>query len=245
MIIEVRTTPLKRYNSVLKINEPTLVLPDLHIPYHNGKWVNRCIKAARSLGATAVLLPGDAFDGNWASKYGDNSPERLVDEVRAWKEDVLPALRSSFEHIYVTIGNHEFRTTRATDFKIQTIEFVKGFFAADGVVFSEYHYAYVLDCWVGHPKGAGTTEHLKVARREGRNAILAHTHHWHVSQLEHGRGFAAQIGWCGDPEKMKYYRIDAPAPQAYVNGACVLKKENGVVVPYLMCDPWNPPEMYE
>lgn len=247
--IHVRGTMTRRFNDYLKLKEDCLILPDLHIPYHNSTWVNRCITAAKALGITSVFLPGDVVDVNWASAWGDSANEGLDDEIKAWRDDVEPALLDAFERIYWVQGNHEFRLARRVDHRANTQTLVSSLFGRtdDRLVISEYHWGEVHGVWVGHPKQSGTTAHKNIARVRNTDAVLGHSHHVHASQTEDGRHVGWQIGWCGDPNKMRYISVQAPhGAQAYVNGAAIIMKlpdtQRPVILPLI--DGTLPPEAY-
>ncbi len=233
----VRATPTRRFNDYLRIDEDCLILPDLHIPYQDSQWVNRCIEAAISMGIKHCFLPGDVIDANWASAWGDNAAEGMDDEIKAWAEDVEPALLASFDKVYWTLGNHEFRISRISSHRTPTESWIKNLFGRrdDQVVFSEYHWGLVRNVWVGHPKSAGRLAHLHVARVKGADAVLGHTHHFHASQTEDGKHFGWQIGWCGDASKTRYINVQAPhGQQAYVNGAAIIKQFPGLPKPTIL-----------
>ena len=244
------TAPVvRRYNDYLRINEDCLVLPDVHIPYHNASWINRCIAVARAMGIPSVFLPGDAIDANWASAWGDSAPESLEDEVEGWTKHVEPALLDTFQRIYWTVGNHEFRMARSVDHRVATHTWLSRLFGRtdDRLVITEYAWGEVHGVWVGHPKQASKAAHLNLARVKNQDAVLGHTHHFHAGQTEDGRHFGFQIGWCGDPAKMRYINVQAPhGNQAYVNGAAIIMREPGAtratILP--MVDGVMPPEAY-
>lgn len=245
MTAKLKAYPTPTYTeSVFSTEEDTLILPDVHAPYYNADWIERCVRVAVKKGVNRVFLPGDWVDSNHASKYGNNAPETLKDEQAALNQ-LLDYLLEYFDYVDACTGNHEDRMTRVTDNKISTQQMLEAFFGREeGFVIWPQHYGYIYDVWVGHPRGASKYEHVKVGLEQNRSALLAHTHHFEMCQSADGNQFYAQIGWCGDADRTKYYKYAAPGPRAYVNGAAILTKRKDKVQPIIMVDNVLPPESY-
>ena len=90
-----------------------LILSDVHAPYHSRAWLNRAVRfGERAKGDFVCILAGDTCDFSSLSSHAPHeSPPTLKSEINSART-VIRRLADSFKHVYVTLGNHEFRATR-------------------------------------------------------------------------------------------------------------------------------------
>lgn len=94
--------------------ERVLILPDIHVPYHDGESLELAVAEGRKRKASVVVLNGDYGDFYAVSAWQTNPKLRdLAGEVVAMK-DGLAWLRSQFPkaRIIYKAGNHEHRWDR-------------------------------------------------------------------------------------------------------------------------------------
>jgi len=92
----------------------TLLLPDLHVPYHEVGAVELAVEYGIEHGATQVLLVGDFIDCHRLSQFvPDAEAVSFAEELRI-AHDVLDYLQDRFQgaKFYYKIGNHEERLER-------------------------------------------------------------------------------------------------------------------------------------
>jgi len=234
------------YSESIQVNEPTLILTDTHLPYADYEWIGRTLRVAKRLKVKDVVLGGDVVDGNAYSRWGNNGKEGLEHERRAWYDELHPQLsKSGIKHNYWILGNHEDRFARAVDYRTDTGDLIRAMFEMKNTTISDYHWCYVYDVYVCHPKGAGEKEHLKIAEQVNTHVVCGHSHHWYMSQTNSGKHMAFQIGWCGDENKLRYYMTDAPhGSKRYVQGAMIVLQKRGKTVFLPMVAGGIEPEVY-
>jgi hypothetical protein len=72
------------YENPIELTGDALVLGDMHIPYHDAPFVNRCILTAQDAGIKKVILGGDWLDLHGMSKWPDDfaqTPKIISDPV--------------------------------------------------------------------------------------------------------------------------------------------------------------------
>lgn len=76
------------WNTPPVIEGDALIMGDLHLPYHNAQFVNRCLEVAHALGITKLILAGDALDmkafSHWPDDFSDS--ERMMASNNVTKE---------------------------------------------------------------------------------------------------------------------------------------------------------------
>jgi len=99
----------------MRRSHPTLIVPDVHVPYHDESAVQACLEVARSIRPKWVIFLGDFLDCYKVSRWSKN-PERtetLQDEIEQGKE-LLARFRQAAPGaacIFIA-GNHEDRIRR-------------------------------------------------------------------------------------------------------------------------------------
>ena len=98
----------------LSAGRKILVLPDIHVPYHNEKAVIKALTDGKIFGCDTVILLGDTMDCHMLSTHKKmKGALDMVDEVKQTKE-LMALIRRAFpsaEVLYME-GNHEQRLSR-------------------------------------------------------------------------------------------------------------------------------------
>jgi len=94
----------------------TLVIPDLHIPFHNKKALDFLVKTALSRGITDIVCIGDFFDHYWESKkYIKNYNIMGPIETKKASQKSLELFGKEFPYMDFIIGNHDLRIVITND----------------------------------------------------------------------------------------------------------------------------------
>lgn len=99
---------------VMLTGKKTLVIGDLHVPYHDRNALMLALEHGYKIGVDAVLILGDFIDFYAASKWETDPRKRdLWKEIETGRE-VLKTIRSGFPKakIYTKMGNHDERYER-------------------------------------------------------------------------------------------------------------------------------------
>lgn len=97
--------PQSRYrvwNDPPHIEGDVLILPDMHIPYHNAEFIEKCIRAAVSMGISTVLFPGDVLEAAafsaWPEPFSEERPKvissELESKIMAIADKASPSIRA-------------------------------------------------------------------------------------------------------------------------------------------------------
>ena len=89
----------------------TLLLSDIHLPYHDVDAVTAALKRGKDEGIDSIIINGDLIDFHTISRHEkDPTARSFWSEVEMTRE-FFDRLRDVFpdEHIYYKIGNHEER----------------------------------------------------------------------------------------------------------------------------------------
>ena len=68
--IELPESPIRDFNNYPEIEAGCLILSDLHFPYHDKNWIERCVAYARKQNITRLHVNGDVTDGTNISRHG-------------------------------------------------------------------------------------------------------------------------------------------------------------------------------
>lgn len=106
----------------------TLLLPDIHIPYHSKKSLSAAISAGVDAKVDAVVLTGDQADFYELSRYDKDPRKRPVVEEMEMLRDFLTSLRGVFPtaKILYMDGNHEQRLVKYIQSKASALAGLKG-----------------------------------------------------------------------------------------------------------------------
>jgi predicted phosphodiesterase len=94
--------------------EPMLIVPDIHIPYHDKKAVGLMMRVAKDLKPKHLILLGDAIDNYSVSSHSkDPNRVRMLDEeVSALNAELDKFDALNAKHKVFISGNHENRLER-------------------------------------------------------------------------------------------------------------------------------------
>lgn len=88
-----------------------LILCDLHIPYHNAKFIDTAIKQGKHYGCDFILLNGDIMDCYATSRWQTDPRKRNFKRERDKTVEFMHYMRGQFPkaRIVYKLGNHEER----------------------------------------------------------------------------------------------------------------------------------------
>ncbi len=124
-----------------------LILPDIHVPYHDKTALVTTIKYGKDNGADLILLNGDAADC-YAISFWERNPEQrdFGNEIKVMRE-FIHTMRATFPkaRIIYKLGNHEERFIRYMRVKAPELIGVDLFNFADMLKLNEYGIELVQD----------------------------------------------------------------------------------------------------
>lgn len=192
-----------------------LVLPDVHVPYHDQAAWNLAVRAVRVLQPDLLVVIGDFVDCYSVSQFSKDPrrKQNLQWELDAANEE-LDKLRDTAGSYLYTVGNHEHRIERyihqrapELDGMISLQEYLKakerGF---QWVPYKDFvkvgKVAFTHE--IGHAGKMAATHSLAAF---GGNLVIGHTHRAatiYSGTVDEERHFCLNVGWLGDPKQVDY-----------------------------------------
>jgi hypothetical protein len=215
-----------------KTSDSILLVPDVHVPYHDrGAWA-LLLAVARHLQPAHVVVLGD-FADCYSVSFHDKSPRRiskLADELEAVSECLreLEAATPCAARIYVE-GNHEARMSRYISRQAGALHGIVGTtypeiveLPAHGWHWVPYHQAWAIgDLHVTHDVGRAGVYAARQSRMAfGSSIAIGHVHRMaieHERTVDGRHHLGASFGWLGDAEAVDY-RHRSLARREWVHG---------------------------
>lgn len=222
----VRPSRYPRYDAPPTIDGDVLILSDLQIPFHDARWIARCLCVARAWRVNRLLLNGDIVDLAAFSIFvnaGTPDSEQELDEC----ERTIAGVIDGFERVLWIKGNHENRLSNRVGTNITTRRVGKLIGVDDAIETSEYYFALVGDDWlIEHPKNSSIIPArvaAQLAAKFHRNVITGHGHTHGTAQDVSGKYISIDAGVCCDPERMSYAALRHSTRPAMTRGAVILR----------------------
>jgi hypothetical protein len=230
----------RRYDKVPTIDEPCLVMADLHVPYHDSTWCNKVIHLALLWGIKNLVLAGDLMDLASLSRHVPHygvEEESLEDNLDLGGR-VFDAL-VEFERILYISGGHELWLLRHLKESLSMARFARMFTDLEQLEASPYHKCKIGSEWhISHPKNVSVIPAripFFLVRKHRKNVAIGHDHVWGMVQDDSGENVGVSIGVCCDPLRLAYVALEDTTRPAVTQGALIIK--NGK--PWLLSPKWT------
>jgi len=213
----------------ITVQGDALCLFDLHMPYHDAKWINRVVGLAQNWGIDQLVLGGDAWDANALSPFGPQAGPPGDDELES-AEETMDQLGRCFGHTVYFAGNHELRPSRALQRRIGVKWFMRLFAPADDFELSDYQWCrlvsggetYMLD----HPRNS--SKHATLVAKDlvanwRCHVVTGHMHRWGMTRDTSGLNWAIDAGVCADEGRMAYVtKVHTRHPRWYLGAVLIV-----------------------
>lgn len=224
----------------LKKLDSTLVIPDVHAPYHDKRAWACMVRVARRLRPRNVIVLGD-FNDCYAISAHDRDPRRisqLSDEVKVSRRLLEEIEDLGAENLDFDLGNHENWLKKSLQ---KHIPGLLNMVSMAGALRLKEHgwrvHEYQTHARLGKLYHTHTVGHagVLVAQRTGqafqKSVVVGHAHRFQVyyfGDVAGGRHFAACLGWLGDARAANYLHESQKA--AWAQGFGIVRHEkNGNV----------------
>jgi len=229
-----RPSPVAPYADPLVVEGDALILSDMHCPFHDADWAERCMRLAVRWDVHIVGLPGDLIDMAAFSSFAKRDDVTFKEEVRA-TEAMLQSLAEHFDTIIYAPGNHEHRITRKVDYMGDIATFADMWIKSEKVRLVEHHLFMIVSGGerfrITHPKNASiqaTAVPRKLCAKYNSNVISGHGHLVGMTRDDSGRFWAIDCGVMADPRRIDYLQLE-DSTRPMVGQGCVIIK-SGVPV---------------
>lgn len=192
----------------------TLILNDLHGPWHDQRAVDLTLDIAEDINVDRILINGDLLDAYNINSHGPKHPDiqATLEHELAWGNDFIADLRKRFkkQHLVFLFGNHEYRLDR---FTMKHCPSYWNFIKLENMLelerheveWYDYNYAYRLektDLFIQHspPSYSKNAAMVSLERKLDRSFIYGCTHRmqWASRTGYSGEVYHAVLnGWLG------------------------------------------------
>jgi len=207
-----------------QIDPPVLVISDLHIPYHESKWLDRVLIEAKKRNIKNILIAGDLIDSKRVAHWRSEDGIKL-DEELDYAREIIEEIKEHFS-IQVILGNHDERLSKLVGREIRTEQLLSRWL---DVEVHRYHQAYIGSTWmVSHPQNyskAPAQPALALATKYEMNVAVAHTHQFSIARTLSGKWWAVEIGTCMNSELVEYLHRNLSTHPRHQNGALIIEKD--------------------
>lgn len=233
-----------KYDAPPRVGGDALVLADLHVPYHDGPWLNRCVDLALHWRVPNLVLAGDILDLSALKSFAPFFRAEEGEEVPDLESEFEDAGRifdsfAAFERTLYISGGHELRLLRTLDRPLAVARFAKLFTDLPQLEMSAYHKCEIGGGWhVSHPKNMSVIPArvpFFLIRKVRKNVAIGHDHVWGMVQDESGKNVAVSIGVCCDPKRLDYVALQNSTRPAVCQGALIIKRNK----PWLLSPKWT------
>ena len=220
------TSPVKKKKPLIS-DENTIVLSDIHVPYHDKPMLELALACAETSKVKNFIIAGDFLSLD--AFYDGGVVESVMAELDLARK-IVEHIDDSFNSpkIYWIMGNHEYRLVRQTEKQLGIDALAKIIEGGADLEVSDLAWMRIKG-WgiVAHPGNYSKiplSVPLELAEINRSNIITAHTHH--VGQAYSKSGYAAiESGVLCDQERAAYkQRLMKRMPQ-WGKGFVITKKD--------------------
>jgi len=210
-------------------NDNTLIISDVHIPYHCADALPFLEAVANQINADRVICVGDLLDAHGIAPNYEPHPDALSpgNELKASQAYVSDFARV-FPEMWVCTGNHEYRVHKAAQKARLPSDLVRPL----SEVFDTPGWTWGDDWWIESALGPVCVTHgdkkkgaLAYARLIGASVVQGHWHNEFALQFQNSRNrvfFGMDIGCLADADSLALaYAKRAPLGQMLGCGAIV------------------------
>lgn len=230
-----------------------LIIPDMQIPHHDRKFVDRLLQVAADLQPTGVIFIGDNVDCTAPAVWNKGTAEEfagtLQQEFDIW-HDVATRLRKDYDgFVGVHMGNHEKRITRYLRDKAPALSSLESLRLENLMSLAEFDFIRLPDNydvapgWITHHGDYASLSDIagrtasNYSQKVGKSVVIGHTHRAGIIAESYGYNsrwkwrYGVEVGHAMDTKKAGYTNGVANWQKAF----CVLENyDNGkYVVPKL------------
>ena len=221
------------------------ICSDMHIPYVDIELVKKMCGVAERMEAKDCILAGDTFNQDMFSqfiRYLEGGETSWTFELEAVSE-VLKMILGTFQHVWVTRGNHDERILRLLMGKVGLKHIFKWVTPEvdKRVQVSEYPYCYLVSgetkIRITHPKSYSkipTRVSSWLANKWECSIMSAHGHRQGLVGSDAGR-WVADLGGMFNPKKIEYINLSDTVHGRWNPGFFIVR--NGF--PYMFSRDWT------
>ena len=227
--VQVKGGNTPRYTGAIRAtSKRTLVIADMHAPFHDAAFMNAVIGLAARLRCDTCVIAGDLVDWASFSVFGRVLGVEAAEEIESARQ-IVHSIADTFENVIYFAGNHEERLGRKMDHLLPITQTMGWFVDQANVQLSEYHYCEIVngneEWYIEHPKNTSVIP-TRVAQflcsKYLKHIIMGHNHLWGMTRDKSGQFYAIETGICADPKKLQYLQMIHNTRPEVVQGAVMI-----------------------
>lgn len=234
----------EKFNKPLIIKEPSLIIFDTQIPFHDAEFLNNLLELAMVWNIKQGISGGDLLNMTAFSRFYEKPEDKVWSKERDITVNVMLALHSAIPNWLLIKGNHEDFLLKQLAEQIGHDDILALLDKREGVTggFTATDYYY---CWVQfggakwritHPRNISVI-HARIPQRlcdkYSCNLASGHGHLAGMTPDYSGKYIACDVGITCDPERLDYVAMrDSTRPVMCQGALFLVLSDEGKCVPY-------------
>jgi len=198
----------------LELKGDWAVTADWHVPLYDADLVNEFLTQAT--GYTNLLIAGDFLNGDSLSQYYPKQKSAGIEKELAEAKNLMEVLCSNFKRIVFTMGNHDYRYTKAAEYRESFVDSMTEVFKdvprhGCKLVFSNLDHCYITSnkerYFIAHPSTYSKSplnNPLAIAEIKKCHVLTAHTHHCAMGWDPSGEYVVGELGGFFNIQQTEY-----------------------------------------
>jgi hypothetical protein len=203
------------------------VTADWHVPLYDAKLVNEFLDEASDY--SNLLIAGDFLNGDSLSQYYPKQKSAGIEKELSEAQALMEILCSNFSRIVFTLGNHDYRYTKAAEYREPFVESMTEVFKdvprhGCKLVFSNLDHCYITSnkerYFIAHPSTYSKSplnNPLAIAEIKKCHVLAAHTHHCAMGWDPSGAYVVGELGGFFNIQQTEYLQGTTTYPN-WCNG---------------------------
>lgn len=243
--MRIDATDTKRFefglDKPLELKGDWAVTADWHVPLYDAKLVNEFLDDAKDY--SNLLIAGDYLNGDSLSQYYPKQKSAGIEKEISEAQALMEVLCSNFKHIVFLRGNHDYRYTKAAEYRESFIESMTEVFKdvprhGCKLVFSNLDHCYITSnkerYFIAHPDSYSKSplnNPVAISQVKKCHVLTAHTHHCAMGWDPSGEYVVGELGGFFSIPQTEYLQGTTTYPN-WCNGYWFIIKGKPYMISY-------------
>jgi hypothetical protein len=244
-MMRIDATDTKRFefglDKPLELKGDWAVTADWHVPLYDAKLVNEFLDDAKDY--SNLLIAGDYLNGDSLSQYYPKQKSAGIEKEISEAQALMEVLCSNFKHIVFLRGNHDYRYTKAAEYRESFIESMTEVFKdvprhGCKLVFSNLDHCYITSnkerYFIAHPDSYSKSplnNPVAISQVKKCHVLTAHTHHCAMGWDPSGEYVVGELGGFFSIPQTEYLQGTTTYPN-WCNGYWFIIKGKPYMISY-------------
>lgn len=207
-MMRINTSDKKRFEygleSPLELKGDWAVTADWHVPLYDAELVNEFLDEAADY--NNLLIAGDFLNGDSLSQYMPKQKSAGIEKELFEAKALMKILCANFKNIVFLRGNHDYRYTKAAEYRETFVESMSNVFQdvprqGCKIKFSELDHCYLTSnkqrFYIAHPDSYSRSplnNPIAISNVKKCHVLTAHTHHCAMGWDPSGEFIVGELG---------------------------------------------------